>query len=145
MYIAAYGKDFPDPYHLMWNTMRPDGNRKKLTPEQWKETRAFIIKEVSWQVAGFDLNKQEKIGERVANVLDRAYAMSDEELKKEFNRAGAGLRGELSDIKNQAGGPTNVLKHVLEQDLAELLANPRLMAAVKAREQYLKTAGIVVP
>jgi len=142
MYIAAYGKNFPDPYYLMYKSMRANGKGTKPTPEQWKETRAFVIQEVSWQVAGLDLNQQQKVGEQVAKALDRAYLLSNEELKKEFTKAGVGLRGELAKIMS-AQGPTDVLKHVLEQDVAELISNPRLLPAMAAREQYLKKAGIV--
>jgi len=142
MYIAAYGKDFPDPYFLIYKTIRADGKGTKPTPEQWKETRAFVIREVSWQVGGLDLKEQKKIGEQVAKLLDRAYPLSNEELKKEFIRYGVGLRGELNNITNQTG-PTDILKHVLEQDIAELQSNPRLLPAIEARQQYLKKAGII--
>jgi hypothetical protein len=140
-YIAAYGKDFPDPFFLMFKTARADGKGKKEPPELWKETRAFVIKEVSWQVAGLDLKKQEKIGEQVASVLDRAYALSDDEVRKQFAQAGKGLRGEIGYIAGQGGGPTDIIKHVVEQDFAELLSNPRLLPAIRAREDYLKKAA----
>jgi hypothetical protein len=141
-YIAAYGKDFPDPYFLMYKAARADRKGKKQSPEQWKETRAFVIKEVSWQVGGLDVKKQEKIGEQVANVLDRAYALSDDEIRKEFARPGVGLRGELAAIISPLG-PTDIIKHVVEQDFAELLSNPRLLPAIAAREEYLKKATAV--
>jgi len=140
-YIAAYGKDFPDPWVLMYKATRLDGKGTKPTPEQWKETRAFVIREVGWQVGGLDLNRQQKVGEEVADLLDRAYALSEEELKRQ-GKAGGGLRGELAKICKPAASPTDVIKHVLEQDVAEILSNPRLLPAMEAREQYLKKVGI---
>ena len=125
-YIAAYGADFPDPFWLMFTTARGDLKSKKQSPEQWKETRAFVIKQVSWQVGGLDQAKQEKISEQVAKVLDRAYPLSDDEIRKEFAQVGKGLRAEIAAITNLLG-PTDVIKHVVEQDFAELLSNPRLL------------------
>jgi len=134
-YMAAYGKDFPEPYQFMRKIVM----NVKPGAEQWKELREFTIREVSWQVAGLDLNRQAKIGEHVANLLDRAYPLSAEELKKQ---AGP-LRGEIATINNQAGGTLNIIKHVIDQDFAELLSNPRCLPAIVAREQYLKKAGII--
>jgi hypothetical protein len=36
------------------------------------------------------------------------------------------------------GRTLDVIKHVIEQDLAEMISNPRLLPAVEARLQYLK-------
>ena len=59
-YLAAYGKDFPSPRNLLYETMRLDGKGKKPTPQQWKEIRPFVIREVSWMVGGLDLEKQKR-------------------------------------------------------------------------------------
>jgi hypothetical protein len=134
-YVAAYGKDFPDSYGLMYKTIRG----KKPTPEQWKEVRAFVIREVSWQIGGLDLERQKAIGDQVAEVLDRAYPLSAEELDKEFRRPNLGMRGALAKITRQGGGPTDYIKRVVEQDLAEMLSNPRLLPAIESRERYLKS------
>jgi hypothetical protein len=135
-YLAAYGKDFPAPFQLMLQTMHLDGKGKKPTPEQWKEIRAFVIQEMSWQIGGLDLGRQEQIGGQVARLLDRAYAVSPEEMPRQKVE----LRKAIARITDQAG-PTDIIKHVIEQDLAELLANPRLMPAVEARLEYLKKSG----
>ena len=132
-YLAAYGKDFPSPRKLLYDTLRLEGKTKKPTPEQWKEIRSFVIKEVSWMIGGLDREEQQKIGKQVAALLDRAYKLSDEEVKKQKKD----LNSELSKIKNKVG-PTDVLKHVIEQDLAEMLSNPRMLPAVEARLKYLK-------
>jgi hypothetical protein len=47
------------------------------------------------------------------------------------------LRAEINNICNPQG-PTDVIKHVLERDFAELFSNPRLGPAIKAREEYIK-------
>jgi len=142
LYIASYGKEFPDPWSLMFKTMRGDGKGTKPPPEEWKSIRAFVIQEVSWQVAGLDLNKQQKVGEEVAKVLDQAYPLSNEELKAAFSKVTVGLRAATAKVVNP-NGPADIMKNVLEQDVAELLSNPRLLPAIAAREQYLKQSGII--
>jgi hypothetical protein len=139
-YLAAYGKDFPDPFFLMYKTMRLSGKGDKPTPEQWKEIRDFCIQEVSWELAGFDAARKEKVAEQAAKLLDRAYTLSNPDLQREGSVGGRGLRGGISAlILNNCSGPMEMLQHVLERDLAELLSNPRLLPAVDARTKYLKS------
>jgi hypothetical protein len=63
--------------------------------------------------------------------------MTADELKKEFSKPEPSLSSQINHICNPYG-PTDVIKHVLERDVAELFSNPRLGAAIKAREDYLK-------
>jgi hypothetical protein len=141
-YIASYGKDFPDPYSLMFKAMRLDGKGAKLPPEEWKTTRAFVMQEVGWHLGGLDVNKRQKVSEDAGKFLDQAYSMSDDELKREFRKYTVGLRADMGKLVNP-NGPMDIIKNVLEQDVAELLSNPRLLPAIAAREQYLKQAGVI--
>jgi hypothetical protein len=135
-YLGAYGKEFPDPWLLMFQTMRLNGKGTKPSPEQWKETCDFVVKEVSWQVGGVDLGKQKAIGTEAASMLAKAYTLDNETLKKN-GAPGGELRNRLNALVKQASA-TDPLKHVLEQDFAELLSNPRLLPAIEARLDYLK-------
>lgn len=136
-YLAAYGKDFPEPRVLLFRAIGIDGKKaKKPDPEEWKAIRDFTIREVSWLVGGLDPKKQQPIADDVAKLLDRAYALSPEELKKQK----VPLREEAQRIQNEAA-PTDILKHVIELDLAQLLSNPRLIPAVDARLKYLAESG----
>jgi hypothetical protein len=132
-YLASYGKDFPVPFRMMNRTMRTDGKGKKPSPEQWKEIRAAVANDVAWQVAGLDLKEQVKVRDEVLKLLDRAYALSNEDLIKQQ----AELRSAIAKITGKAT-PLDVIRHVMEQDLAEMLSNPRLLSAVEARLQYVK-------
>jgi hypothetical protein len=136
-YIGAYDKEFPNPYFLIKTTIRADGKGKKLSPEQWKETRAFVIAEVSWQLGGLDPREQARFAQQTARILDRAYKLNDTQMQKEFAKAGTGLRGELGSLCNLVGS-MNVIKNVVERDIAELFSNPQLLRAVEVREEYLK-------
>jgi tetratricopeptide (TPR) repeat protein len=132
-YLASYGKDFPVPFRMMVKAMRVDGKGKKPTPEQWKEMRTAVANDVAWSVVGLDIKEQAKVRDEALKLLDRAYALNNEELVKQQ----AELRSAISKITSKAG-TLDVIKHVIEQDLAEMISNPRLLAAVEARLQYIK-------
>jgi hypothetical protein len=132
-YVASYGKDFPDPYMLIVKTLK---RREKPTPEEWKLTRDFVIKEVSWQIGGLEVAQQQKTSVHVARMLDRGYRLGGEAVRKELEDRDSALHKEFLLVLGDKG-PTDVIKHVVEQDVAELLANPRCVPAVEAREDYL--------
>jgi hypothetical protein len=134
-YLAAYGKDFPSPRRLLIQTLRLDGKGKKPRPEEWKEIRAFVIREVSWMRGGInpDKGKAKLTAQAVAQILDRGYALSDEELKDPKTKAS--LMGDINTWTFMP--PTEIIEHVIEQDLAELMSNPRFLRAAQARERYL--------
>ena len=136
-YVAAYGKDFPEPYILMKKTVRGDLKGSWPSPDVWKETREFVIQEVTSTIGGFDPKRRADVQDKVTKLLDRAYGMSDAKLKEEWSRKGSGMRAEVAAISSMQG-PTDVIKHVLERDFAELLSNPRLLKAIEAREDYIK-------
>jgi len=138
-YLAAYGKEFPDPFMLVLSSVGSARNSTKPSPDEWQEKRDFVIKEVSWQVGGLNLKRQQQVGAQVADFLDMAYKLSDEELKK-GGMPGGKLKGLLGKIVN-AADCCAIIRNVLEQDLAELLSNPRLLAARKARKEYLGAIG----
>jgi hypothetical protein len=136
-YIAAYGKDFPDPRGMLTKYTR---DTKGVWPAQaqWQTTCEFLKREVSIALAGVNEKTELDVQEKVGAILDRAYGKSAEELKKEFaNPYSVGCRRLINEICN-ACGPTDVIAHILQRDVAELLSNPRLGPAMKAREEYLK-------
>jgi hypothetical protein len=138
-YLAAYGKEFPDPFMLILSSIGAAAKSKKPSDEDWPELRDFLIKEVSWQVGGLNLKKQQLIGAQVADYLDMTYKLGDAELKK-GGMPGGKLKGPLGKIINVVDC-CNIIRNVLEQDLAELLSNPRLLEARKARKAYLGAIG----
>jgi hypothetical protein len=138
-YLAAYGKEFPDPFMLILRSIGADPKSSKPSVDDWPQVREFVIKEVSWQVGGLNPKKQEQIRAQVAEFLDMAGKLSDAELKK-GGRPGGKLKGPIGKIVNVADC-TDIIRNVLQQDLAELLSNPRLLPAWNARRDYLGVAG----
>jgi len=138
-YLAAYGKEFPDPFFLLLSSLGAVPKTTKPSADEWPAIREFVIKEVSWQVGGLNLKKQQQVGAQVAEFLDGAYKLSDAELKK-GGMPGGKLKGPIAKIVNVADC-TDIIRNVLQQDLAELLSNPLLIPAWQARRDYLGTIG----
>jgi hypothetical protein len=138
-YLAAYGKEFPDPFFLLLSSLGAVPKTKKPSEDEWPTIREFLIKEVSWQVGGLNLKKQQQIGAQVAEFLDGAYKLSEAELKK-GGMPGGKLKGSIGKIVNVADC-TDIIRNVLQQDLAEFLSNPQVVPAWNARRDYLGTIG----
>jgi hypothetical protein len=138
-YLAAYGKEFPDPFFLILSSLGAVPKGKKPSEDEWPGVREFVIKEVSWQVGGLNLKKQQQIAAQVAEFLDGAYKLSEPELKK-GGAPGGRLKGPIGKIVNVADC-TDIIRNVLQQDLAELLSNPQVLPAWTARRDYLSTIG----
>ncbi len=99
-----------------------------LKREEWKDRRDAIADEVAEALAGADAEKADKVSDRVVSLLSRVHAMSD----KEFKGRTADLEKAADEIVGDIG-PEQVVKNRAEHALAELLANPRLGEALKAR------------
>jgi hypothetical protein len=137
-YIASYGRELPNPRTLLIATMRirlgKVADTPKSPPAEWKKIREFAIRECSWQLGGLVARIEEARATEIGALLDDAYAFSDEDLKKFRNHQA--LRNRAKNIANQVG-PTDLLKNVIEHDVAELLSNPRTPSAASARQLYL--------
>ena len=139
-YLSAYGKEFPDPFLLMLSSIGSAPHSTRPSDDDWPGIRDFVIKEVSWQVGGLNLEKQEQIGAQVSEFLDKTRKLSEAELKK----GGTPRRkdeGPRSARSSNVVDCTDIIRNVLQQDLAELLSNPRPLAAYKARKEYLGVIG----
>jgi hypothetical protein len=99
----------------------------KAGPEEWKKRRDGVAEEIGWLLAGFGKDKAQKYQDRAAALLDKAHAWTEDELKKNGPVLEAAVQELLGDI-----GPLDILRNLLQRDLAELLSNPRLASAVEA-------------
>jgi hypothetical protein len=129
-YLGLYGDDLPDPVEDLLAAL---GKSHDPEEKDWKELRDDTAEEVGWLVAGFDKDAAKKVSDKAGALLDRARALKDEDFKAQRPQLEKDARALVGDT-----GPTDVLRHVLERDLAELLANPRLPAALDARLKQVK-------
>ncbi len=123
-HVGTY-EEVPDPLNLVKTALK-DG--LDLDDKEWKESRDETATDVGWLLAGFDDAKAGAIAKRVSALLDKAHAWKGVELTKrqgDIEKAVQEIRGEV--------GPTDVLRNLLQRDLAELLSNPQLVNAIEAR------------
>lgn len=125
VYAASLTDELPDP---LANILDALSQVRGLNSEKWKELRGIISEETGRILAGLDDDKAEDIGHKVVQLLIVARGLSDDEFKKQQPE----LEQQARDIVGNVG-PTDIIRHVLEQHLAELLSNHRLSAVLDAR------------
>ena len=124
-YIALYADDFPDPLEILLAAMP---RVRALNAKDWEAVREDVSEEVGRLVAGLDADKSGKISDQVIQLLIQARALKEDEFKKhqpDLEASARELVGKVSAF--------DVIQHVLERSLAEVLSNPRLAAAIDAR------------
>ncbi len=93
-----------------------------------KQVRDEVSEEVGRLAAGLDVDKAGQISDQVVQLLIQARALQEQEFKKRQPQLEKEARQIVGEI-----GPVDVIRHVVEQALAEMLSNPRLTAAIDAR------------
>ena len=124
-YLANHADEIPEPLERILQAL---DTVRDLNPKEWKQLRDEVSEEVGRGVAGVDADKASRVGDQVIQLLIQARALKDEEFKTE--------RAELEKMARDIVGnirPLDVLRNFLVQDLAELLSNPRLTAAIDGR------------
>jgi hypothetical protein len=122
-YLAVLDDDIPDPVNLILHTL--DKN-VKASAADWKEVRDDVADEIGWLVAGFDIDKANKVVGQVSALMDKMQKKTGEDAKTRQTEVERLVHKMMGDI-----GPLDVLRHVMEHDLAELLSNPQLPAALE--------------
>jgi hypothetical protein len=97
-----------------------------------KEACEDIANEVSRLVGG-DTEQGKQVQEKVVALLTRAQGLKDADYKKQKDS----LEKAARDIVG-AVSPIEVLGHIVENGLAQLLANPRLEAALRIEREPKK-------
>jgi len=124
-FVALYGEEFPDPLERLLEAIP---KVRGLADKEWKQLRDEISEEVGRLVAGLDEEKAGEVSNKVVQLLIQARALKDAEFKTQQPE----LEQTARDLVGNAG-PLQVLQHVVERALAELLSNPRLTAAIDLR------------
>jgi hypothetical protein len=123
-YVVLY-EDLPEPLAKVRETLK---DNLKSKDDAWKKARDEAADEVGWLVGGFDTARVTKVKEQVTALLDKGHAWNEAELKKQQDELGKSMREIMGDV-----GPTEVLRHIVQRDLADLLSNPQLPAALELR------------
>jgi hypothetical protein len=99
---------------------------RALNAEAWKELRDETVEEAANLLAGIREAEHKRVAEQVTTLLEAGRRSKDTDLvklKRETEATVARLVGNR--------GPLELLRNVVERDLAELFSNPRFSAAVQ--------------
>jgi hypothetical protein len=124
-YIADNVEDLAGPGERLTHAL---GEAGKLDDKEWQRLRKTTVTQVGWLIAGLHEERAAQVSKQVGELLDRARELKG---KKEA--------GELAELEKEARKirgditPTQVLRHILEHAVAELLANPRLEEVIGLR------------
>ena len=124
-FLNALPEELPDPLERLLEALDLAGTAKDA---EWKVLVEEIVDELSWQLGGVDAERSRFVGERIAQFLKLVRSLGPTQLGKQ--------RAELEQAARQSVGTVPaaaVLHNVAEHALAELLSNPRLLAALDAR------------
>jgi hypothetical protein len=124
-FLGGFAGDIIDPRQRLLEAL---DKVRGLSNKEWTEVRGEISEDIGRLVAGLDDEKSARISARVLQLLIVARSMKSDEFKAERPELEKQAQQILGDI-----GPTDVLRHVMENSLAELLSNPCLPAALEAR------------
>jgi len=116
--LGDYSEDSLDPVQVLSKGLEDNGS---LKGEDWTEARDSLADEVCWLVAGADRKESERLRTAVTALLDEQHR---KKAGKDFERKALAIVGKPN--------PFAILKNKLEHDLAELLSNPQLGAAINA-------------
>jgi hypothetical protein len=129
-YLHDLEDEVPEPVERVWTALEEGQDE---ADKDWKESRDDAAEEVGWLVAGFDNDETARITDEVRKLLDKEHRLKGEELKKEKERIEKEIRKIVGDYN-----PVDVLQNYMIRDLAELLSNPQLPAAIQARLKAAK-------
>jgi hypothetical protein len=125
-YLAGtYGDETPDPYEKLVEAI---GQVRTLSSKEFRDQREEICDEIGRLAAGLDDEKANEVGEKALALLLRVRSMSDADFKSGRDQIRESARKIVGDV-----GPTEVLRRLMERELAQFLSNPRLAAAIDQR------------
>jgi len=123
-HLATY-EELPEPLASVQDSLQ---RGLKADAKKWTALRDEAAQEASWLIAGFDADRAKKVRAQVAALLDKAHTAKGDELKKQQDEIEKAMQEIMGDV-----GPTDVLAHIMERDLAELLSNPLASKALESR------------
>lgn len=123
-FAGVLANDLADPREVIVEALT---QARGLDADKWKEYRASISEVVGHLLAGLDGDKAVEYGDKVVQLLIIARGLNENEFKEQKPELEKKARAIVGDV-----GPIEVLRNVMEHDLAELLSNPVLPIALDA-------------
>lgn len=129
-YFGYFSDEWKGPAELLAEALQTG---RKGPATDWPALRERTADDVAWLLAGCDDDALKDARAKAVAYLDRAHKLSDDEFKSQQPKREQAVHALVGKI-----GPVEVLRHALERDVAELLSNPRLGAALEARLAHAK-------
>jgi hypothetical protein len=124
-FVGGFADDIIDPRQRLLEAL---DKVRGLSNKEWAEVRDEVSEDIGRLVAGLDEEQSARVSAKVLQLLIVVRSMKTDEFKAERPELEKQAQQILGDV-----GPTDVLRHVMENSLAELLSNPCLPAALEAR------------
>jgi hypothetical protein len=124
-FLGGFADDIIDPRQRLLEAL---DKVRGLSNKEWVEVRDEVSEDIGRLVAGLDDEQSARVSAKVLQLLIVVRSMKSDEFKAERPELEKQAQQILGDV-----GPTDVLRHVMENSLAELLSNPCLPAALDAR------------
>jgi len=124
-YYSSVSEDLVEPLPQLTAALE---QVRGLPRAEWREKRDEIADEVAWAVAGVDAARTETISDKVVALLSKARSLGKEEFKAQKAELEKEAKALVGDV-----GPDELLRHNAERAIADMLSNPRLEAAIKAK------------
>jgi hypothetical protein len=124
-FLGMHAEQIPDPRERLLEALT---RVRDWDLGDWQDKRDVLGDEIAQLAVGADKDKYVKTRDAVIDLLARARTMKGEEYSKKC--------GELEQTAEKIlgrTGPTDVLRNFMENELARMLSNPRLEAALQAR------------
>jgi hypothetical protein len=124
-YISDHADDVPDPLQTMLDALDEMAGK---SDEEYSSIKSEAADQAAMLLVGVDPKAQEPIAKKVSDWIDSAHKLSADELKAKRTT----LEASAKEIVKQPD-PLECLRHWLQRDLADLLANPELPEALTSR------------
>jgi hypothetical protein len=127
--ISVFADEVVDPVVLSREAAEARKNAK--AGNQWAAVRDGAASEIGYLLSGWDTAGAKAVAEKVSAWLDANPDVESplpEAKRLAFEQSAAKMLGEFDSWQ--------VLRHWTERDLARVLSNPQLSAALKAREPH---------
>ncbi len=124
-YLSDHSDDVPDPVQTMLDAL---DEAQEKTGDDYSSVKSEAADQVAMLLAGLDPKAQAPIAKQVSDWIESNHKMSADELKNKKKS----LEASAKEIVKQPD-PIDCLRHWLERDLADLLANPELSESISSR------------
>jgi hypothetical protein len=125
-FMKANEDDLADPADVLMDALDEGAS---ASAEQWTELRDDAARQVAWMIAGLAPKAPGKVRGEVQKWLDAKHVLKPEDFKSKRSA----LQAEATKMFTNRVAPTTILTNFTWHSMAELLCNPRLPTALRAR------------